>query len=117
VGGGRLTITSIPKWFVVLTFLGLALPARGQSNYAAVTGTVTDPQHLPVANATVELRALSTGAIRRVATNNKGIFEASALFPDDYEVTTSAAGFAAAKQSLQRPKWMSSAPPMRAWAK
>ncbi len=93
-------ITSMRKWFVVLAFLSLALPARGQSNYAAVTGTVMDPQHLPVANAAVELRALSTGAIRRVATNGKGIFEAPALFPDDYEVTVSAAGFAAAKQSL-----------------
>jgi protocatechuate 3,4-dioxygenase beta subunit len=50
---------------VLLFLLGLAMPAFGQSNYAVLTGTVTDPQHLPVAGAAVELTAASTGAVRR----------------------------------------------------
>ena len=88
------------KILLLVFLLGAALPAAGQSNYAAVTGTVTDPQHLPVAAATVEFKSLSTGALRRVVTNATGIFEASALLPDDYDVTTSAAGFTTTTQPL-----------------
>ena len=62
------------------------------------TGSVTDPQHLPVAGAAVQLTAASTGAIRHVVTNQHGLFEAPALLPDDYELTIEAPGFAPAKQ-------------------
>jgi hypothetical protein len=47
-----------------------------------------------VVHATVNFKALSTGATRSVATNDAGIFYAPALLPDDYEVTTAASGFA-----------------------
>ncbi len=86
---------------VFLILLALAVPGFGQSNYAALTGTVTDPQHLPVAGAAVEIKAASTGAIRRVVTNQKGLFEAAALLPDDYEVKVEASGMAQATQSLR----------------
>jgi hypothetical protein len=85
----------------ILLVLGFALPAFGQSNYAVVKGTVTDPQHLPVVGATLKLTAASTGATRRVVTNQQGLFEASALLPDDYEVTTEAPGFAPAMESIR----------------
>ena len=85
----------------LLFLLGLALPGFGQSNYAVLTGNVTDSQHLPVAGAAVELTAASTGAIRRVVTNQQGRFEAPALLPDDYELKVEASGLATAKQSLR----------------
>src|SRR6266852_1529897 len=85
----------------LLFLLGLALPGFGQSNYAFLTGNVTDSQHLPVAGAAIELTASSTGAIRRVVTNQQGRFEAPALLPDDYELKVEAAGLATAKQSLR----------------
>jgi hypothetical protein len=85
---------------LLLCLTGLVLPAVGQSNYAAVTGTVTDSQSLPVARASVQLKALSTGAIRTLATNDQGLFFAPALPPDDYELTTESTGFATVKQSL-----------------
>src|ERR1019366_368869 len=88
------------KHFLLLV-LGFAIPAFGQSNYAVVTGTVTDAQHLPVVGAALQLTATSTGATRRVVTNQQGLFEASALLPDDYELTTEAPGFAPAKQSVR----------------
>ncbi|MEY2396553.1 MAG: hypothetical protein QOF94_2898, partial [Acidobacteriaceae bacterium] len=66
------------KYFLLLV-LGLASPVFGQSNYAVVMGTVTDAQHLPVVGAALQLTAASTGAIRRVVTNQQGLFEASAL--------------------------------------
>jgi hypothetical protein len=86
--------------FVLLCLIGLVLPVVGQSNYAVVTGTVTDSQSLPIARATVRFKSLSTGAIRVLATNDQGLFFAPALPPDDYELTTESSGFAEVKQSL-----------------
>src|SRR5262249_7616568 len=57
-------------------------------------------QSLPVAHATVHFKALSTGATREVTTNDSGLFYAPALPPDDYELTTTAAGFAPIAQTL-----------------
>jgi len=86
---------------VLLLLFGVALPGFGQCNYAALTGTVTDSQHLPIAGAAVELVAASTGAIRRIVTNQQGLFEAPALLPDDYELKVEASGLATAKQSFR----------------
>src|SRR5450432_957857 len=84
-----------------LLVLGCALSAFGQSNYGVVMGTVTDPQHLPVVGASIQLTAAKTGASRHVSTNQQGLFEASALLPDDYAIATEATGFATAKQSVR----------------
>src|SRR5882724_13097233 len=89
------------KCFLLLLVLGSALSAFGQSNYAVVMGTVTDPQHLPVVGASVRLTAASTGAVRRLVTNQRGLFEVSALLPDDYAVAIEATGFATAKESVR----------------
>src|SRR5882762_4454972 len=86
---------------VFLFLLGFAVPGFGQSNYAVLSGTVTDSQRLPVAGAAVELTAASTGATRRAVTNQQGLFEASALLPDDYELRVEASGLATSKQSLR----------------
>jgi len=85
----------------LLLLLLLAIPAFGQSNYATLTGTVTDSQQLPLAGATIELTAASTGAIRRVVTNQQGLFEAPALLPDEYELKIEATGFAVAHKILR----------------
>jgi hypothetical protein len=87
--------------FVLVCLVGLVVPALCQSNYAVVTGTVTDSQSLPVAGATVQFKAQGTGAIRVVTTNAQGLFYAPALLPDDYEVSTNAIGFAPVTQSLR----------------
>ena len=89
------------RYYLLWMLLTLAVPAHGQSNYAVVTGTVSDEQQLPVAGATIELTAASTGAVRRVTTNPQGLFEAPALLPDDYDLQVSAQGFAITKQSLR----------------
>ena len=84
----------------LLCLLALMVPALGQSNYAAVTGTVTDSQSLPVVGATVHFKAISTGAIRVLTTNDRGLFSAPALPPDDYELTTESTGFAPVMRPL-----------------
>ena len=79
----------------------LVVSGLGQSNYAVVSGTVTDSQGLPISGASVRFTALSTGASRVLTTNERGLFSAAALPPDDYEIETESAGFAAEKQSLR----------------
>src|SRR5579885_2055167 len=87
-----------------LLFAGALVLARAgaaQSNYGVISGSVRDPQHLAIAGAEVELRAASTGAVRHVATNQQGLFEAPGLLPDEYEIRTTAAGFGLEKQTVR----------------
>lgn len=84
----------------VLCALTLSTVSLAQSNYATVSGTVKDSQSLPVAHAVIKFKALSTGAIRSVATNDSGLFYAPALLPDDYELFSTASGFAPTQQQL-----------------
>jgi hypothetical protein len=86
---------------VLLLLLALATPGFGQSNYAVLSGTVIDAQHLPVAGAAIELIAESTGAVRRVVTNQRGLFEAPALLPDDYDLKVVAPGFATSTETVR----------------
>src|SRR5204863_4311988 len=86
---------------LLLSMLAFVTPAHAQSNYAVLTGSVTDLQRLPVAGAEVQLTAASTGAVRLVVTNQQGLFEAPALMPDDYELKIEALGFATARQTLR----------------
>jgi Carboxypeptidase regulatory-like domain len=86
--------------FVFFFLLCAVVSGVGQSNYAVVTGTITDSQSLPVTGATVSLKALSTGTVRVLTSNERGVFSASALLPDDYELTTEANGFATVVQPL-----------------
>src|SRR5215469_6303169 len=85
---------------LVASILLLSTLAFTQSNYAVVTGKVTDAQSLPIAKASVRFKSLSTGAVRTVTTNESGLFSAPALLPDDYELTTTADGFAPVAQSI-----------------
>jgi hypothetical protein len=85
---------------LILCALSLSAASFGQSNYAVVSGTVKDSQSLPVVHGTVTFKALSTGATRSVSTNGAGIFYAPALLPDDYEITTTASGFAPVAEHL-----------------
>lgn len=86
--------------WILLCALAVSSAAFAQSNFAAVSGMVRDSQSLPVPHATLVFKALSTGAIRAVTTDQSGSFYAAALLPDDYELTTTASGFATISQSL-----------------
>jgi hypothetical protein len=79
----------------ILLFLLFVAPySFGQSNYAVVTGTITDPQQSPVAGSAIVLIASDTHAERRVATNSQGIFQITGLLPGSYELLVQTPGFA-----------------------
>jgi len=75
--------------------------AYGQSNYAVLSGTVSDPQSRALVGASIELTSASTHAVRRVSTNEQGIFQITGLLPDDYELAVQAPGFAPLMESLR----------------
>jgi hypothetical protein len=87
--------------FPFFAFLAFSVPALGQSNYAVLSGTVTDPQSHAVAGATVELTSASTGAVRHASTNEQGIYEIPGLQPGDYQLQIAASGFASQQRSLR----------------
>lgn len=67
--------------FCLATALGAA---RGQSNYATVSGSVLDPQRHPVSGARVQMTERGTGAQRDVASNANGIYEIAGLQQGTY---------------------------------
>ena len=91
----------------VLTCLVLTLvvvlgnPVFGQSNYGKIAGIVADEQNLPISGVGIQLTAGNTGAVRRVATNDQGLFEAPALLPDTYQLKAEASGFAAETETIR----------------
>jgi Carboxypeptidase regulatory-like domain len=86
--------------FLCLTSV-FAVCAAAQSNLAVLGGRVTDPQSHAVASAAIVLVSKSTGAVRKVETNDLGIYEVPGLQPGDYELGISASGFASQRKDLR----------------
>jgi hypothetical protein len=72
----------------------------GQSNYASVSGTIFDPQHQAVPNASVQVISTSTRAVRQVSSNEQGIYQITALLPEEYRLEVQAAGFSSSTQTV-----------------
>src|ERR1700674_5496389 len=95
----RLNTGVLGKWgFAGLVMLALLISvssaAFGQST-ATLTGTVTDPKGLAMANATVVVHSEDTGTDQRpVTTTDSGIYNVPLLPPGNYDITASQAGFA-----------------------
>jgi hypothetical protein len=67
---------------------------------AAVRGVVHDPQHRPIAGASVTLHAANSDFAEEEKTNTDGEFSFSAIPAGDYFVTAAQPGFDTAKQSI-----------------
>src|SRR4029079_4867955 len=68
--------------------------------YAALNGTVFDPQQQAVPGASLRLTALTTEATRQVVSNDHGMYQITGLLPGEYKLTAEAAGFAIWTQAL-----------------
>ncbi len=86
---------------IVLYVLLTAVSACAQSNYAAIGGTVSDPQGRPFAGADLRLTSAATRAVRQASTNEQGIFQIPGLLPAEYDLEVHAAGFAVITRHLQ----------------
>src|SRR6266852_1225790 len=83
--------------FVVLLFA--ALPAFA-TVFGTVRGIVHDPQHRPVQDVTVTLKAKTSSYVQTAQTDANGEFHFDAVPLAEYRVTTSAASFASEEQSI-----------------
>ncbi len=82
--------------FMALLAIGCLLthaPARAQSVYGSIFGTVTDKTGAVVPGATVTVTDEAKGTVETVVTNGTGDYTVSHLVPDTYDVSITAKGF------------------------
>ena len=85
------------KLLVALLFL--SVPALA-TIFGTVRGIVHDPQHRPVADATVTLKAKTSDYTQTMQTDTEGGFHFDAVPLGEYSVTVSQAGFVTQEQSV-----------------
>src|ERR1700693_630101 len=83
--------------FAALLFLG---PAAFANIYGAIRGVVHDPQHRPIQNAMVMLKAKSSDWAKSVTTDATGEFQFNAIPLGDYSVSVASQGFGQASQDV-----------------
>src|ERR1700722_7750088 len=82
-------------WLLVSASL-ITPPAFGQSLISGdIAGTITDPSHAVVPNATVGLTSMDEGSAQTTNTNGTGYYRFSLLKPGKYKVTAKVPGFSA----------------------
>jgi hypothetical protein len=86
----------------LLAFAALLLivPAAFANVYGAIRGVVHDPQHRPVQDAMVMLKAKSSDWAKSVTTNATGEFQFNAVPLGDYSVSVASQGFAQTSQDV-----------------
>src|SRR5947207_2364558 len=80
--------------------LSIHINCMGQSNYASLSGTIFDPQHHAVPGASIQLVSVSTHAVRQATSNEQGIYQITALLPEEYKLNVQASGFSASTQTV-----------------
>jgi hypothetical protein len=91
-------IMNRPK-LLAFAFLFLA-PAAFANIYGAIRGVVHDPQHRPIQDAMVMLKAKSSDWAKSVATDATGEFQFNAIPLGDYSVSVASQGFAQTSQDV-----------------
>jgi len=91
-----------PIVLVVLLTLSLAAtPLFGQSlTTGSISGTVFDPSHAIVPNATVTLKSLDTGSTATATTSGSGGYTFNLLKPGRYQISVKQGGFAEVAQTM-----------------
>jgi outer membrane cobalamin receptor len=84
----------------LLLVAAVYLPYASAAELTAVRGVVHDPQHRPIADATVTLRAAHSDFVVSDKTNSNGEFSSSAVPPGVYLVTVAQTGFTTTTQSI-----------------
>ncbi len=87
--------------FTSLLLSGLLFPPTAHANiFGAIRGVVHDPQHRPVQNAMVMLKAKSSDWTKSITTDASGEFELNAVPLGDYSVSVASEGFAQTSQDV-----------------
>ena len=90
-----------PKLLALAALLLITItPAAFANIYGAIRGVVHDPQHRPIQNAMVMLRAKSSDWAKSVTTDATGEFQFNAVPLGDYSVSVASQGFAQTSQDV-----------------
>jgi hypothetical protein len=86
----------------VLLVASLMAPAAFAQSLISgdIAGTVTDPSHAVVANATVELKSVDEGSSQATKTNGTGYYRFSLLKPGNYKITVKETGFSTVETTV-----------------
>jgi hypothetical protein len=95
----RLGVTALVLALAVSAMTIDIAPARAEI-FGTVHGIVHDPQHRPVQDATVDLKAQRSDWVQHQKTNGNGEFEFSAVPLGEYTVTVAVANFQQAQQTV-----------------
>ncbi|HWZ99961.1 MAG TPA: TonB-dependent receptor [Candidatus Dormibacteraeota bacterium] len=95
----RLGVTALVLVLAVCAMTIDIAPARAEI-FGTVHGIVHDPQHRPVQDATVDLKAQRSDWVQHQKTNGNGEFEFSAVPLGEYTVTVTVPNFQQAQQSV-----------------
>ncbi len=102
----RICFTRCSRHFLLVALLALLAHAltpvlSGQSNTTALSGTVTDASGAVVADASVTISNLASGAKATKQTSANGEYSFEQVQPGNYDVLVSANGFAEQKEKVQ----------------
>src|ERR1700674_2622076 len=92
-------IVNRPKYLALAALLFLG-PAAFANIYGAIRGVVHDPQHRPIQNAMVMLKAKSSEWAKSATTDANGEFQLNAVPLGDYSVSIASQGFAQTSQEV-----------------
>jgi hypothetical protein len=81
--------------------MGATEAIYAQSATGIITGNVTDSSGAVIPNATITITHTATGAVRSLATNGSGLFNASALEAGQYQVRCEQTGFQVVERAAE----------------
>src|SRR5579863_7250933 len=87
-------------YLLLVVALLVFVPSARATIFGSVRGIVHDPQHRPVAGASVELKSATSDWLQQTQTDQDGAFAFSAVPLGDYIVTAKASGFSPLQQSF-----------------
>ena len=88
LAGGAITTTFAPQ------------SLHAQADLGTLSGIVTDASGATIANATVTVTNIATGAVRTSKTNSKGEYTVTQLNPADYNVSITGTGFGTTEEKV-----------------
>ncbi len=89
----RTVRTALALAMFVCVCVLLSVPARAQSVYGSIFGTVTDATGAAVPNATITVKDEAKGTIVTTTSNASGDYSVPHLIPDTYDLRVTAKGF------------------------
>src|ERR1700691_2808374 len=95
----RLKLPSLVALLLITLLITMASAAFA-NDYGAVRGVVHDPQHRPIQNAMVMLKAKSSDWTKSVTTDATGEFQFNAVALGEYSVSVASQGFAQTSQDV-----------------